>query len=52
LYGGQVAAAAGAAWSNLISPFAVFGDSWLLNILFIGSISLLVYSLIILAPRQ
>jgi len=51
-YSGQAAAAAAAAWSNIISPFAIFGDSWLLNILFLGSMGLLAYSLLILAPRQ
>jgi hypothetical protein len=51
-YSGQAAAAASAAWSSIISPFAIFGDSWGLNLLFIGSLGLLTYSLLILAPRQ
>jgi hypothetical protein len=51
-YGGQAAAAAAAAWSSAVSPFAVFGDSWGLTLLFIGSSGLLVYSLLVLAPRQ
>jgi hypothetical protein len=51
-YSSQAAAAAASAWSSLVSPFAIFGDSWLLNFLFIGSLGLLTYSLLILSPRQ
>lgn len=52
-YGGQAAAAVAGAWSSVITPFAVFGpDSWGLNFLFISSLGLLAYSLLVLAPRQ
>jgi len=50
--GDKSAAAVGAAWHSLISPFAVFGESWLLNVLFFGTLGLLAYSLLVLAPKQ
>jgi hypothetical protein len=39
-------------WSAAVSPFAVFGDDWLLNALFVLSVALLLYSLLLAAPRQ
>jgi hypothetical protein len=50
--GAEAAAALGTAWHTVTSPFAVFGDAWLLNLLFFTSISLLVYNLLIAAPKQ
>lgn len=48
----QASVAIAAAWHAVTTPFAIFGDQWLLNILFIFSTGFLSYSLIIKAPKQ
>jgi hypothetical protein len=50
--GGQLGELLSGAWAAALSPFAIFGDAWLLNLLFLVSLSLLAYGLVVLAPRQ
>mmetsp|Transcript_12127 Transcript_12127/g.31938 ORF Transcript_12127/g.31938 Transcript_12127/m.31938 type:complete len:317 (-) Transcript_12127:588-1538(-) len=40
------------AWATLVQPFEIFGDRWLLNILFLGVFALLGFTLLTKAPRQ
>lgn len=47
-----VGSAAGQLWHGLTSPLAVFGDAWLLNILFLLTGGLLLYSLVVAGPKQ
>jgi hypothetical protein len=47
-----VAAAASAAWAAVLTPLRIFGDEWLLNLLFLGSAGLLTFALLIKAPKQ
>lgn len=48
----SMVAAVSAAIGSFIHMFAVFGDNWLLNILFLLSSGILFYTLVIAAPRQ
>lgn len=40
------------AWEGLTTPFAIFGDRWLLNVLFVFTVGLLSFSLVFQAPKQ
>lgn len=42
----------GQAWHNAVTPFAIFGDQWLLNVLFIFFLAITVYNLFVLSPKQ
>ena len=44
--------AAAALWASAVAPFAVFGDDWVLNVLFFTTVGLLVFSLLLSAPKQ
>jgi hypothetical protein len=35
----------------VLSPFAFFGDAWLLNMLFLFNLATLAYGLVVAAPR-
>jgi hypothetical protein len=50
--GGAVASAAGEAAAATVAPFDVFQGAWLLNFLLVGTITLLAYGLIIIAPKK
>uniref|UniRef100_A0A7S0RCG9 Uncharacterized protein n=1 Tax=Chlamydomonas leiostraca TaxID=1034604 RepID=A0A7S0RCG9_9CHLO len=47
-----VGRALGGLWASLLSPFAVFGDKWLLNVFFLASLSLFTFALLFKAPKQ
>jgi hypothetical protein len=41
----------GAARAALVSPFRVFGDDWVLNLLFVGVSGLILFALTVKSPR-
>lgn len=49
----QAAAAyVGQAWASTVGPFAVFGDQWWPNLFFLVFLTLTLYNLVVLAPKQ
>jgi hypothetical protein len=42
----------GGAWASIVSPFAVFGDKWLLNFFFLFSLGMFSFALLFKAPKQ
>jgi hypothetical protein len=38
--------------STLLGPFAIFGDRWLLNVLFVALFGILGFTMLVKAPRQ
>jgi hypothetical protein len=48
----EMTATSRSAVQAVLAPLAIFGDDWTLNVLYIATLGLLGYGLLVAAPRQ